>query len=161
MTPVISDQFDTVKDVLFAGLCFQSHSRLLQILGISSSLARHGTLVDWNLLHFRKDVNTIKYIGFKDGIKYKVPYQKSRRSNRMTLALKDTGLNYLSNDFFVGWVSSELWRVYPHLPDEDRSVGWYPIGYSLAKYSKTSSHLELCGATPMLLLFSVGILLSY
>ena len=39
MTPVISDQFDTVKDVLFAGLCFQSDSRLLQILGISSSLA--------------------------------------------------------------------------------------------------------------------------
>lgn len=38
MTPVISDQFDTVKDVLFAGLCFQSHSRLLQILGISSLL---------------------------------------------------------------------------------------------------------------------------
>lgn len=38
MTPVISDQFDTVKDVLFAGLCFQSNSRLLQILGISSVL---------------------------------------------------------------------------------------------------------------------------
>ena len=38
MTPVISDQFDTVKDVLFAGLCFQSDSRLLQILGISSLL---------------------------------------------------------------------------------------------------------------------------
>ena len=30
MSPVISDQFDTVKDVVFAGLCFQSDRRSLR-----------------------------------------------------------------------------------------------------------------------------------
>ena len=44
---MISDQFDTVKDVLFAGLCFQSDSRLLQILGISSSLAWPADIPGW------------------------------------------------------------------------------------------------------------------
>lgn len=38
MSPVISDQFDTVKDVVFAGLCFQSDSLFLRVMGICSLL---------------------------------------------------------------------------------------------------------------------------
>eukprot|EP00435_Cladocopium_sp_Y103_P008223 s3723_g2.t1 len=38
MSPVISDQFDTVKDVVFAGLCFQSDSLFLHVMGICSLL---------------------------------------------------------------------------------------------------------------------------
>eukprot|EP00438_Fugacium_kawagutii_P024512 Skav231363 [mRNA] locus=scaffold1586:379570:385812:+ [translate_table: standard] len=38
MAPVISDQFDTVKDILFAGLCFQAESSLLHVMGMCSLL---------------------------------------------------------------------------------------------------------------------------